>query len=259
MFDKMKRRLSAVIVLPKKKLTIIAVALAVCAIFYAVNNPSIVGASATTRQLPIFSVRRDYKVVSLTFDTDGDDEHTEALLAILEKYNIKATFFVVGQWAERYPESLAMIHAAGHEVQSHSDTHAHFSHLTPEQIAEELTAANEKIAAVTGICPTLFRAPYGEYDDNVISAVAAHGMQAVQWSVDSMDWKGISAEKIVRQVTSEVEPGGIILFHNDAPYTTESLEDIIRYLLSEGYIIAPLSEMILDGEHTITGSGRQVP
>ena len=218
-----------------------------------------VGASAATRQLPIYCVEKDYKVLSISFDAAWGNEDTQQLIDILGKYNIKATFFVVGEWVDKYPESVKALHDAGHEVMSHSNDHAHFNSLSAEEITADLNTCNDKIEAVTGVRPTLFRCPYGEYDDHVINAVRSLGMEPIQWDVDSLDWKDLSAGEITQRVTSKVQPGSIVLFHNAALHTPEALPAIIEALLQEGYQFVPISQLILDGNYTIDHTGRQCP
>lgn len=230
---------------------------AVALIFIAVNNPAIVGVSATTRQLPIYSVQRDNKVVSLSFDAAWGNEDTQQLIDILEKYNVKVTFFVVGEWVDKYPESVKALSDAGHEVMNHSDDHAHFSKLSAEQIVANVNACNDKIEKITGVRPTLFRPPYGEYDDHVILTLNDMGIYPIQWDVDSLDWKDLSAPEIQKRVLGGVNPGSIVLFHNAAKHTPESLPGIIEGLLSEGYEIVPISEILLTGEYEIDHTGRQ--
>ncbi|MBQ3276556.1 MAG: polysaccharide deacetylase family protein, partial [Oscillospiraceae bacterium] len=113
------------------------------------------------------------------------------------------------------------------------------------------------IQAVTGVRPTLFRCPYGEYDDNVIAAVRQMGMNAVQWDVDSLDWKELSAAEITKRVTGKGKPGSIVLFHNAGLHTPEALPGIIEYLQSSGYTIVPVSELLLTGDTYIDHAGRQ--
>ena len=237
--------------------------LAAAAMLYVVNHPAIVGASATTRQLPIYCVARDQKVAALTFDAAWGNEDTQQLIDILGKYDVKATFFVVGEWVDKYPESVKALADAGHEVMDHSDTHPHMSQLSREEIQADVTACADKIEAVTGVRPTLFRPPYGEYDDKVITAVRALGMEPIQWDVDSLDWKDLSAGEITQRVTSKVQPGSIILFHNAALHTPEALPGIIEALVKDGYTLVPVSELILHGtyntDYTIDHTGRQMP
>ncbi|NLH01833.1 MAG: polysaccharide deacetylase family protein [Clostridiales bacterium] len=222
-----------------------------------INNPAIVGAAATQRELPIYCVQRDNKCVSLTFDAAWGNEDTQQLIDILGKYNVKATFFVVGFWADKYPESVKALSDAGHEVMSHSDDHAHFARLSTEQIIKNLNTCNDKIEKITGVRPTLFRCPYGEYDDHVIKAANSIGMTVIQWNVDSLDWKGISADEITKRVTSKVVPGSIVLFHNAAANTPEALPGIIEALIKDGYQIVPVSELLLQGEYKIDHTGMQ--
>ena len=151
---------------------------------WVVTSPRVVGASATQRQLPIYCVQKDYKVVSLSFDAAWGNEDTQQLIDILGKYNVKATFFVVGEWVDKYPESVKALHDAGHEIMNHSNDHAHFNSLSTEEIIADLNACNDKIEAVTGVRPTLFRCPYGEYDDHVILATRSIGMEPIQWDVE---------------------------------------------------------------------------
>jgi len=106
-------------------------------------------------------------------------------MAVLEKYQVKATFFVLGDWVDRYPESVKALHAAGHEVMNHSNTHEHFNSLSTQQIIEDVNLCNNKIEELTGIRPTLFRPPYGEYNDLVVSTVRSMGMEPIQWDVDT--------------------------------------------------------------------------
>ncbi len=241
----------------KKVVAGVALALAVVLIFWVVNSPRIIGVAATTRQLPIYCVKRDDKCVSLTFDAAWGNEDTEELIEILGKYNVKATFFVCGFWVDKYPESVKALHDAGHEIMNHSDDHAHFSKLSAEEIVRNVTACNEKIAKVTGVTPTLFRPPYGEYDDNVISTINGMGMYAIQWDVDSLDWKDLTADQIKERVLKRVGPGSIVLFHNAAKNTPAALPGVIEGLLADGYKIIPVSEIILQGEYKIDHTGRQ--
>ena len=234
-----------------------AFTLAVALILTVVNAPAVVGASAAERSLPIYSVERDGKYVALSFDAAWGNEDTQQLIDILGKYNVKATFFIVGQWVDKYPESVMQLHEAGMEVMNHSDTHAHFARLSRDEIAAEVNACSDKIEALTGVRPTLFRCPYGEYDDHVIDTVNALGVTAVQWDVDSLDWKGLSADEITRRVTENVEPGSIVLFHNAAEHTPEALPAIIEALLADGYTIVPIGELLLSGDYEIDHTGRQ--
>ena len=234
-----------------------ALVLAVAAIFAFVYSPRVVGAAVTERELPVYSVERDGKFVSLSFDAAWGNEDTQMLIDILAKYGVRATFFVVGEWVDKYPESVKALHDAGHEVMNHSDAHPHMAKLTAKQIIDEVNRCSDKIEAVTGVRPTLFRCPYGEYDDNVIGTVNGMGLTTVQWDTDSLDWKKLTAGEIYKRVSSKVQPGSIVLFHNAGLHTPEALPSIIEYLLAEGYTIVPVSEILLTGDTYIDHAGRQ--
>lgn len=243
----------------KKWWTGLACLLLAAAMFYVVNFPAAVGASASARQLPIYCVQRDQKLVSISFDAAWGNEDTQQLIDILGQYGVTATFFVVGDWADKYPESVKALHDAGHEVMNHSNTHAHYPQLSAEEIITDLNACNNKIEAITGVRPTLVRLPYGDYDDKSISAVRSIGMEPIQWDVDSLDWKDLSAQEITSRVTSKAQPGSIVLFHNAALHTPEALPTILETLIQDGYTFVPISQMILTGSYTIDHTGRQCP
>ena len=244
-----------------KKAIISAVSLVMllAVIFWASGSPAAVGVNAAERQLPIYCVQRDDKCVALSFDAAWGNEDTQMLIDILNKYKINATFFVVGDWVTKYPDSVKALADAGNEIMSHSDDHAHFASLSADEITANINASCDKIENVTGVRPTLFRCPYGEYNDTVIKTVSDMGMTAIQWDVDSLDWKGISADDIQSRVLKNVKSGSIVLFHNAAENTPEALTGIIESLLADGYKIVPISQLILSGDYTIDNTGMQCP
>lgn len=173
------------VILVRKKWGSAALCLLVAALMiYATNYPAAVGAAATTRQLPIYCVQQDQKLVSISFDAAWGNEDTQQLIDILGRYQVKATFFVVGEWVDKYPESVQALCQAGHEIMNHSNTHAHYPQLSSEEVVNDINACNDKIEAVTGVRPTLVRLPYGDYDDRSINAVRSIGMEPIQWDVD---------------------------------------------------------------------------
>lgn len=114
------------------------------------------------------------------------NEDTQQLIDILAEDNIKATFFVVGEWVDKYPESVKALSDAGHEVMNHSSTHPHMTELSCDQMVAEVQECNEKIEKITGSCPTLFRPPYGDYNDSVVSTLRSIDMYTIQWDVDRL-------------------------------------------------------------------------
>ena len=176
-----------VLLLRRRHLAVLAALLLTAALFAAVTLPAAVAAGTTARQLPIYSVECSQPLCAISFDAAWGNEDTGQLIDILARYNVKTTFFVVGDWVEKYPESVKALHDAGHEVMNHSNHHDHYNALTADEIIADITACNEKIAAITGVTPTLIRCPYGEYDDHVISAIRSMGMEPVQWDVEQLE------------------------------------------------------------------------
>ena len=172
------------LVIRKRHLMLAAGLLLAFAVFWVVNAPASVAASVATRQLPIYCVDRDDNVISISFDAAWGNEDTQTLIDILAKYDVKTTFFVVGDWVDKYPESVKALHDAGHEIMNHSKDHAHYNSLSTEEIIADVNACNDKIEAITGVRPTLIRCPYGEYDDHVIAAIRSIGMEPIQWDVE---------------------------------------------------------------------------
>ena len=244
----------------RKLLSVCAMVLAIALMFWAVNSPAIVGVSAAKRVLPIYCVQRDDRVVSLSFDAAWGNEDTQMLIDILNKYNVHATFFVVGEWVDKYPESVKALADAGNEVMNHSSTHPHMAQLSAEQIQTEVNTCADKIEAVTGTRPTLFRCPYGEYNDTVVSTINGLGMHVIQWDVDSLDWKDYDAATIIRRVTEHkhLGNGSIILCHNGGKHTAEALDELLTILKKKGFQLVPISALIMKDNYTINTEGRQV-
>ena len=210
------------------------------------------------RKLPIYCVETEKKQVALSFDAAWGNDDTETLIKILKEYNAPATFFVVGSWVDKYPESVEALSKAGFQIQNHSNTHPHMTQLSMQQMKNEIEACNKKIESITGVCPTLLRPPYGDYDNCVVEAVENERMYAIQWSVDSLDWKNLSAKEIALRVISKTKSGSIILCHNNGLHTAESLPLIFADLIGKGYEFVPIGELIYKDGYKIAADGRQV-
>lgn len=223
------------------------------------SNTESEAVDAPSKKLPIYCTQQEEKICSLSFDAAWGNEDTQQLIDILAQYDVKATFFIVGEWVDKYPESVKALADAGHEIGNHSDTHPHMPTLSRDEMVQEINACNDKIEAITGKRPTLFRAPFGDYDDALIEVLESQGMYCVQWDCDSLDWKDRSASQIYERIVSEVQPGSICLFHNAAPNTPEALPDILEHLTTEGYKIKPIGKHIYKEEYTIDHEGRQCP
>ena len=212
------------------------------------------------RELPIYSVETEEKKVALSFDAAWGNEDTQEILDTLAKYNVRATFFMTGGWVESYPEDVKKIQAAGHDLGNHSENHKNMSQLTDEQCQEELMKVHNKVKELTGVEMNLFRPPYGDYDNHVITNAKACGYYAIQWSVDSLDWKDYGVDSIIKTVTEhkELKNGAIILMHNGAKYTHEALPTVIEKLQAAGYELVPISELIYKDNYHLDVTGRQI-
>ena len=243
------------IIITKKQLTVIATCI-VTVVFAVVCS---IGVFANTnKKLPIYCVETEEKKVALSFDAAWGNDDTEQLIEILARYDAKATFFVVGAWVDKYPESVKQLSDAGHQIMNHSNTHPNMPALNVVQKLDELNSCNKKIAEITGKVPNLFRPPYGDYDNATIEACDSLGMYTIQWDVDSLDWKeNATADSIYKRVTSKVTNGSIVLFHNDADHTPEALPRILETLKNDGYEFVFIDELIYKENYEIDHAGKQ--
>lgn len=240
----------------------IALALAFCLLTgcYAMMPPESAATSvlATKKELPVYSVERDDNVIAVTFDASWGADNTPKLLDILDEYDAKCTFFLVGLWVDKYPDMVQAIVERGHEIGNHSATHPHMSKLSESKMLEELRMMSDKVEKLTGVRPTLFRPPYGDYNNSVIRTVRSAGYEAVQWSVDSLDWKNISPQDMIRRA-GKVGKGDIILFHNDSQYLLDALPTLLQSYKEQGLQMVKVSDILLEGETTIDVQGKQHP
>lgn len=218
-----------------------------------------VSSTGSKRDLPIYCVNTDKKQVALSFDAAWGNEDTRNILAILDKYNIKVTFFMTGGWVNKYPDDVKAIAEAGHDLGNHSENHKQMSQLSKEQCDQEIIKVHKRVKELTGIEMNLFRAPYGDYNDRLVGTARDCGYYTIQWDVDSLDWKDYGTESIINMVINNkhLGNGSIILMHNGAKDTPKALESIIKGLQNKGYQIVPISQLIHTGEYTVDHEGRQ--
>ena len=179
------------IIITKKHL-MLAICLVLAAIVGLVGSANIF--ADNNRLLPIYCVETDKKQVAISFDAAWGNDDTETLINILKEYNVPATFFVVGAWVDKYPESVKALSDAGHQIQNHSNTHPHMPQLSRGQMKDEIESCNNKIEAITGVKPTLLRPPYGDYDNALIETMNELKMYTIQWDVDTKDTKVMTNE-----------------------------------------------------------------
>lgn len=230
-----------------------------CACYIGPLQQNATAVVSSKKVLPIYSVERDDPVIAVTFDASWGGSQTLAILDILDEYNAKATFYLVGIWVEKYPELVKAIHDRGHEIGNHSATHVHMTQVSESKMREELRVMSDKLEAITGQRPTLFRPPYGDYNNTVVTVSRNEGYEVIQWSVDSLDWKNKGVEDLIHRATNQVQAGDIILFHNDSKYILDALPTILKAYQEQGFRMITTSDLLLSGDTTIDVQGKQHP
>ncbi|MBM7557922.1 polysaccharide deacetylase family protein [Halanaerobacter jeridensis] len=206
---------------------------------------------SSNRLVPIYKVDTPEKKVAITLDGMWGAKKTPEILKTLRDHDVNITFFFGGNWLEENPQLVKEIAANGHEVGNHSYTHPHMAQLGTEEIIQELNRTAELIKELTGQKPDLFRPPFGEYNNRLIKTSRQQDYHIVQWSIDSLDWKDVSTEFIVKTVMKNLSPGEIVLMHNNGQNTTEALKKLLPKIKQEGYEIVPLSELIYKDNYYI--------
>lgn len=242
----------------KKLIVILSILITVSVVIAVFGQSNINTLVTSNKNLPIYNVDTKEKKVAITFDTSWGQDNTSALLDILDKKGVKCTFFIIGRWAEEFPDKTKDILKRGHEIGNHSDKHPDFTKLSSDEMINEVAAADAKILAITGVKPVIFRFPEGTYNDSSVQIVEKTAHKCIQWDVDSIDWKGDGENIEYNRVISKVKPGSIILFHNSAPYTVKTLPRIIDKLKAEGYTFVKVSDLIYNDNYIIDGYGKQI-
>ena len=181
------------------------------------------------------------------------------IMDILDKHKIHVTFFMTGGWVESYPDDVKMIAERGHDLGNHSQNHKQMSKLSLEECKQEIQSVHDKVKEITGKEMILFRPPYGDYNDTLITATEECGYHAIQWDVDSLDWKDYGVDSIIKTVCEHkhLGNGSIILCHNGAKYTADALDTLITTLQEKGYEFVPISQLIYPDSTEIDTEGRQ--
>lgn len=239
---------------------IMAFCLALCLLTVNLGGGNIASVylGSSMRELPIYNVKTDEKKIAISFDAAWGADKTQKIMDILKEYNCDATFFLVGFWVEDYPDMAKKIADSGFEIGTHSDTHPDMVKLDKTEMQKELSSSIEKIKSVTGVSPTLFRPPYGSYNDDLILTAKSLGLTTIQWNVDSLDWKGLSQSEIYNRITKKAENGSIILCHNNADNICEALPNVLVKLINDGYKFVKISDLIYKDNYTINNNGTQI-
>lgn len=244
----------------KKTAMMICSAAVITAVVLSVVLPLIFKAAtvaAPGKLYPIYRVDTEEKTVALGINCAWEDDDTDEFLKILKEKNVKASFFVTGDFVQRCENAVLRISKAGHEIGNHSDTHPDMQKLNQEQIIKEISSAQRKIQKVTGITPTLFRAPSGSYNTTLIQTANDLGYHCIQWDCDTVDWKGYTAEEMTEKVMKNLKNGSIVLLHLGAEHTAEALPVLIDSIKAAGYEIVPVSELIYTENYYVDRQGIQ--
>lgn len=221
------------------------------------GNKNVITTSYMQKQVPIYSVDVQENKIALTMNCAWNADDIDSILQTLKENNIYITFFVVGDWVDKYPEALKKIHEAGHEIGNHSNTHPHVNNLTFDKNIEQIESCSKKIENITGNKTTLYRGPYGEYNNTVLNAAKQQEHITIQWSIDTLDYNGLTEKEMVKRINDKIEKGSIILMHNGTANTATSLQGIINTIKEKGYEIVRVSDMIYKENYTIDANGMQ--
>ena len=213
--------------------------------------------ASSPRQLPIYSVDTEEAKVALTINCAWNADDIDKIIETLNKHQVKVTFFMVGDWIEKYEEAAKKIHEAGHELANHSYNHPHVNNLSYDKNVEQINKCSELIKKITGNPSTLYRGPYGEYNDTVIQAAKTANHTCIQWSIDTLDYKALTGEQMWERIEPKLEKGSIILMHNGTENTANSLDMIITNIKNKGYELVTVSDLIYKDNYKIDNNGIQ--
>ncbi|MCM1283741.1 MAG: polysaccharide deacetylase family protein [Muribaculaceae bacterium] len=240
----------------------VALALFACLVFASYQATRAVVTSATygDRELPIYCVDTTEKKVALSFDAAWGAEDFPRIMEVLEKHNVKVTFFMTGGWVDDNPDCVKDLVKRGHDLGNHSQHHYDMTTISKKEQEQEVMEVHNKVKELTGYEMFLFRPPYGAYDNSVITTVYGLKYYPIQWSVDSLDWKDYGVDSIINTVCNHkaLEPGAIILCHNGAKYTADALDTMLTNLEEQGYTIVPISELIMRENYHMDVTGKQI-
>lgn len=249
------------LVFNKEKIQTYAVSILTVAVLIAVANIGKISAiptSATEKYLPIYNVQTEENKIAFTMNCAWNADDIDSILKTLENNDVHITFFMVGEWVDKYPEAVKKIYEAGHEIGSHSNTHPHVNNLSAEKNLEEINLSVNKIEKITGSKTTLYRAPYGEYNDTVIKTAQENGYYTIQWNLDTLDYEELTGEEMWNRIKNKLDKGSIILSHNGTKHTADSLDMLIKNIKNSGFKVTTISDLIYKENYTINNNGTQI-
>lgn len=225
-------------------------------VFGVVYSIRYIGENMSNEKMPISKVETDDRKISLTFDIASGSSNIETILDVLDKYNVKASFFLVGNWVDENEKIVKEISERGHDIGNHSNSHANMKEISESDLKNELNTTSSKIESITGEKTTMYRPPFGEFDNKSLKVCEDLGYTVVNWDIDSFDWKEIGPNFVTEKVLKGVKPGSIVLFHGDIKNSEQYLEKTISKL-KEKYEIVPLSKLMYNEGYEVDSNGIQ--
>lgn len=223
----------------------------------AVTDSACVYFGKSTRKIPVYSVLTEDKVIALTFDAAWGADKTQGILDVMAQNDAKGTFFLVGFWIDKFEKETKAIADAGFDIGNHSRNHLNMPKLSEDEIKNEIEYVNDRVKELTSKTPVYFRAPFGDYDNKLMTSLESLNMVGVQWSIDSLDWKGLSAKQIYERVVPKAKSGDIVLFHNNSDHVLDVLPMILTGLRAKGFRFVTLSELVATENYTVDNNGVQ--
>ncbi len=232
-----------------------------CAVLLAISFNGVSSAQVffgyNAKLVPVYSVETENKQVAISFDAAWGADKTQGIMDILDEYDAGATFFLVGFWVDKYQDIVKEIDERGFEIGTHSNTHPDMTKLSADAMEKELSACVEMIENITNKKVELFRPPYGAYNDTLINVSAKLNLIPIQWSVDSLDWKGLSAKEITTRIINNVKNGSIILCHNNSDHILDALPMVLDRLTAQGYTVTSVGDLVYRDNYEIDRQGVQ--
>ena len=247
------------VVFIKKAVLVLAIFVIAFLSAYGLNSAGLeVSVTFQNRKIPIYSVDTSENKIAISFDAAWGADKTREIMSICDSYGVKATFFLVGFWVEEYPDMVKEIYNNGFEIGLHSNTHPDMTKLSKKEIKQELETNISLIEELTGFRPKLFRPPYGYYNNDLIDVCESMGISCIEWSVDSLDWKGLGAGEISGRVTTQSKNGSIVLFHNNSDNILDGLKMVLEYFRLNETQVVPIGDLIYYEDFTINHEGTQI-
>lgn len=192
---------------------------------------------------PIYQGNSGEKAVAIAVNVDWGEEYIPQMLKSFKEKQAEVTFFVSGKWAEKNPELLKEMKAAGHSIQNHGYKHLHFNNISAEEASKQIKKAEEIINKTVGEKPRFFAPPYGEYNQQLLDVVAALDYELIMWSIDTIDWQRPDPATIVKRVSNKLHNDAIILMHPTDP-TVKALPAMLEKIKQDGYKMITIDKII---------------